>query len=367
MISVFGSHITHDEVMHVEKCLRSQWLGMGKYVDRFEKEFAADLGVDDVVMVDNCSNALYMAVVLLNLPKGSKIAVPSYTWVSCAHAIVLAGHVPVFVDVDYNTMCVRAEDIKGTGADAAIVVHYAGASADMDPILDLSIPIIEDAAHAVRSTYNGKRCGTIGDIGVFSFDSTKNLATCDGGALCASRATMNRARTMRYCGVGKSGFEASAEHAHGKWWEYDIREHFIRMTPNNVSAAIGIGQLERLNGLQKRRQEIWNMYNRGLANQAWITRPVSSQHGEHSYFTYAIRVPHRDELAHFLYDNGVYTTLRFHPLHMNKIYNQTSTRLPNTERLNEHALSLPLHPRLFDAEVAKVIGLLKQFGNDRGL
>lgn len=373
MISVFGSRVGPREIANVVACMESQWMGFGGNVTKFEEAFSAKYCVPNFAMVDSGSNALFMAVTLLNLPKGSEVIVPSFTWVSCAQAVIMAGHVPVLCDVDLRTMNIRREDIERrltSRTRAVMVVHYAGLAVDLDPIMDLGLPVIEDAAHAVCSTYHGKPCGTIGAVGIYSFDAVKNLTTGEGGGVTTrDPAAIIRAKALRYCGVGKSGFDAAVAGAKGKarWWEYNIQEPFIKMLPTNLAAGIGLAQLEQMDELQAIRRRIWARYQEAFASLEWLTVPVDAKGDEHACFTYCIRLPRRDELAHFLLDNGVYTTLRYHPLHLNPLYLQTDVRLPNCEQLNEDALSIPIHPRLTDADVDKVVELIKAFGAERGL
>lgn len=366
MISVFGSDITSDEIQKVTECLESQWLGLGSVVSQFEKTFQETFNLPSFAMVDSGSNALFMAVSLLDLPPGTEIILPSFTWVSCAQAVILAGHKPVFCDVDPETMNVRAEDVATQISDktgAIMIVHYAGLPVDMDPILELGFPVIEDAAHATASSYKGLHCGAIGAVGIYSFDAVKNLTAGEGGGIvCQDQAVLERAKTLRYCGIGKSGFESAAENASGNWWEYNITEPFIKMLPNNIAASIALAQLERFPKLQARREQIWSVYSRELANVDQISLPVEAPVScRHSYFTYCIKAERRNELAKFLLQEEIYTTLRYHPLHLNKLYGQEEKSLPNTEMLNEKALSIPLHPRLTNSEVSLVIEKIKQF------
>ncbi len=352
MISVFGSDIGEREIAAVATTMRSQWLGFGSGVDRFEEAFAERLGLPAFAMVDSGSNALFLAVRLLNLPAGSEVIVPSFTWVSCAQAVVLAGHRPVFCDVDPATMNVTREHVEACLSPrtaAVMVVHYAGLPVEMDPILDLGLPVIEDAAHAVDALHLGRPCGGIGDIGIFSFDAVKNLTAGEGGGITARNPSLiGRARRLRYCGIGKSGFDAAtADSATQRWWEHDISEVFIKMLPTNIAAAIAHVQLERLEELQARRRAIWELYNSELGGLAEVILPQSAPAGDrHGLFTYCIRAVDRDRLAAHLLGQGIYTTMRYHPLHLNRVYGQTDCRLPNSELLNSEALSLPLHPRL---------------------
>ncbi|HQH50004.1 MAG TPA: DegT/DnrJ/EryC1/StrS family aminotransferase [Candidatus Cloacimonadota bacterium] len=367
MISVFGCKTGQEEIDLVTQVLKSQWLGLGKQVDQFEKEFAQYRKMNNFVMVDSGSNALYMAIKLLDLAPGAEVILPSLTWVSCAQAVLLAGNVPVFADVELDTNNINAELIKPhitpkTGA--VMVVHFAGKPVDMDPILSLGLPVIEDAAHAVSSSYKGHACGTMGEVGIFSFDAVKNLTAAEGGGVAMrDPGLLARARQLRYCGIGKSGFEAASSGAQGKnrWWEYNIQEPFIKMLPNNITAAIALAQLGKIEWLQGLRKQYFEQYQAELRGVGDLLLPPDPEvHEEHSYFTYVVRTSQRDELARYLLDKGIYTTLRYHPLHMNAIY-KSSARLPNSELLNETALSLPLHPNLSPEDMQTIIATIKDF------
>lgn len=371
MISVFGSDVGDAEIQAVERCMRSQWLGFGGEVGRFEKAFAAKLGLPDFAMVDSGSNALYLAVHLLGLPPGSEVIVPSFTWVSCAQAVLLAGHNPVFCDVDPVTMNVRREDIEQcmtSRTRAVMVVHHAGLPVEIEPIMELDLPVIEDAAHAVHARRRGRPCGGFGDIGIYSFDAVKNLTAGEGGGItCADPRLVERARCLRYCGIGKSGFDASGADGRGdaRWWEYDISEPFIKMLPTNIAASIALVQLSRLEAMQARRRQIWDAYREAFRDIPEVELPADAHDGDrHGLFTFCIRAPRRDDLARTLYRKGIYTTLRYHPLHLNALYGQTSGRLPNCEHLNATALSLPLHPRLSDEDIERIVSEIRRFYRD---
>jgi aminotransferase len=361
MIPVYGSSVGADELREVQACLESQWLGHGTRTKTFERRFAERLGLDGFLFVDSGSNALYMAVELLALPPGSEIILPTFTWVACAQAVLLAGHRPVFCDVDLDTQNATADTIAAQitpQTKAVMVVHYAGKPVDMSPVLDLGFPVIEDAAHAVDSTIQERACGSFGDVGIYSFDPVKNLTTGGGGGVTArDPALIDRGRKLRHSGIGKSGFDA-AHSENGKlarWWEYDISDVFIRMLPSDIAAAIGLAQLDRLDSLQERRRTLWKRYQQAFRDVDWIQTPAEPGSKErHSYFTYFIRVPHRDYLAHLLLDKGIYTKLDFHPLHLNGIY-RSDKLLPAAEQLNQTGINIPLHPRLTDDEAQFVI------------
>lgn len=366
MLSVFGSEVGEEEIAAVTEVMRSQWMGFGAKVSEFENLYCHKFNINNFALVDSGSNALFMAVRLLDLPPASEIIVPSFTWVSCAQAVVLAGHIPVFCDVCPETMNIKREFIEAVRTNntkAIMVVHYAGLPVDLDPIIELGLPVIEDAAHAIASTYNGITCGAIGDIGIYSFDAVKNLTVGEGGGIVSRNpALIKRAKILRYCGIGKSGFESATGNSQERWWEYNIQEPFIKMLPTNIAAAIGIEQLKKIDRLQAHRKMLWDAYNDKLKHVCSLTVPQGPKSNmTHSYFTYCIRARDRDGLSRYLLANDIYTTLRYHPLHLNPLYKQHRVSLPNSEQLNLDALSLPLHPRVTLDDVDLVSDLIHRF------
>lgn len=363
MIQVFGSSVGEEEIAEVTEVLKSNWLGIGPKVAAFEKELAKRNKLPSVVMTDSASNSLFTAIKMLNLPCNSEVILPSYTFVSCGHAVLLNNLTPVFCDVEMDTQNVSIKTIapkvnRNTGA--IMVVHYAGKPVDMGPILELGIPVIEDAAHAIDSSINGVYCGNFGDIGVYSFDSMKNLSIGEGGAITANSPTMiEKIRRLRYCGIAKSGLDASKEK--DTWWETEVLYSSIRQMPSDVSAAIALAQLRKLDDLQAKRKKIWDTYQELLRGRG-IDTPVDPRDNEtHSYFTYAIQLlsndrDKRNKLARHLYDNGIYTTLRYYPLHMMKLFREYNTgRLTNTELLNNISLNLPIHPNISETQLEYII------------
>lgn len=373
MISCFGSSIGNNELEAVGRVFEAQWIGQGREVEKFERMIAAKAAAPDFAFLNNGSNALQMAIHLCNLPKRTEVILPSFTWWACANAILLNDLIPVLADVSYDTGNITEEAIErqiNPKTSAILVVHYAGKPANMDEIKSFRLPVIEDAAHAIDSSYKGKHCGMLGEVGIFSFDAVKNLTTGEGGGVVSNDLEMiHRAKKLRYAGISKSGFENSQNRSH--WWQYEINESYPKMTNTDIAAAIGLQQLEKLPDLQRRRKEIWEIYMKVLSEDwacSWITCPSSPEkHERHSYFTYCVKISNgkRDELANFLFQNEVYTVLSYHPLHLYD-YLKTDYRLVNCERLAESALNLPIHPRLSNNDLDKIISLLKEFALQRG-
>lgn len=372
MISVFGSKVGKEELEEIRTSIENQWIGIGPKTKLFETRIKDRLKLNDFVMLDSGSNSLYLALKLLNLPAGSEIVMPAFTWISCATAVILSGCKPVFCDIDLKTQNVTYETIEPMITDktkAIMVVHYGGKPVKMDEIKKFGLPIIEDAAHAIDSKIGDQYCGGIGDIGIYSFDGVKNLAIGEAGGITAQNPELTEmARKLRYCGIEKSGFEASANK--NRWWEYNVVDFFVKMIPDDISASIGLAQLDKLDKHQQYRKKIWDIYQEEFKQLSWFNRPVDAEANEqHSYFTYFISLKNdkRDQLAKFLYDNGIYTTLRYQPLHLIPIYESTHLKLKNSELLNETGLNIPLHPSLSEKDVEYIIAKIKEFGESYNL
>jgi aminotransferase len=244
-----------------------------------------------------------------------------------------------------------------------MIVHYAG----LPVLTGFDIPIIADCAHAIDTyieytKYGWKHISNYYDLNVFSFDSMKNIACGElGGISSTNNEYADKVKCLRYCGIQKSGLTASTDKK--RWWEYECRTPFIKMLPNDISASIGIAQFKKLTLLQERRKQIWDIYNRELQDINWLLiPPCIPKHVQHSYFTYYIRVLNgkRDGLARYLLDNGIYTTVRYEPLHLMKCF-KSKQSLPIAEKLNEQLLNLPLHPNLSDGELEYIIQTIKKF------
>jgi dTDP-4-amino-4,6-dideoxygalactose transaminase len=372
MISVFGSKVGMEELEEIRTSIENQWIGIGPKTKLFEEKMAERLGMEDFVMLDSGSNSIYLAIRLLELPPGSEIILPSFTWISCATAVILNDCKPVFADIDLDTQNIAREHIEPLITDrtrAVMAVHYGGKPVKMEEIKALGLPVIEDAAHAVDSKIGDRYCGTIGDIGIYSFDGVKNLAIGEAGGITSHDTdALKRARSLRYCGIEKSGFEASASKK--RWWEYNVVGFFPKLIPDDISASIGLAQLRKLDSLQEYRKYIWNIYQEAFSSTSWLVTPCDPEDDEqHSYFTYFIRLKNdrRDEMANYLYENDIYTTLRYQPLHLIPEYRSGNIELKNSELLNETGLNIPLHPSLSEKDIGYIIDKIKEFGKKNNL
>jgi len=371
-IQVFSNTLGYEELQAVEKAFSSRWLGKGKESDAFEAEFAKHLGVSDNVLLTNCgTSALYIMLRALGIGEGDEVIIPTIHFVACASAVIDVGAIPVFADVDEHTLNLLPSEVErlSSGRTAAVLLnHYGGHPARLGDIKSATryadTLILEDAANAVASTYYGASCGTWGDAGVWSFDSMKELVMIDGGALWLFNSdAVERAKSLRYFGMKskqRSGIEALASGSK-RWWEFDLDTTSGRFINNDVHAAIGRIQLERLPGFINTRRQVWDIYQTELANVGDLVLPPEPlSNCTSSYYMYWVQTDERTELAMYLSKCGIYTTFRYFPLH-HVTYYKSHAVLPNADRVAKRTLCLPIHQNMCVNKVDRVIDAVRRF------
>ena len=375
MIPIFSNTLGEEEVNAIAEVFKTRWVGKGKQCEDFEKEFAQHLGIakSNLLLLNCCTAAIYNGLKAIGIKAGDEVIISTSNFVACANAVIDLGAIPVFADVDLRTLNIlpsEIERLKTKSTKAVIILHYGGHPSLMDDIKAVckdKIEIVEDSANSISSSYKGQMCGTFGAAGFWSFDAMKILVMVDGGALyLRDKEAIKRAISLRYLGLAPkttSGMDAMKE-KQTRWWEYDLALTSGRFVSNDVLAAVGRVQLQKLPKFIERRKQIWEYYQQELQNIASIQCPPEPIEGAtSSYYLYWIQIEKkRDELAVFLADNGVYTTYRYFPLHLVKYYNAHS-KLPNAEKANEITLNIPLHQNLTDDDVQKIVELIKGFAS----
>lgn len=366
MINVFEPSVGQEELAAVEAVFQSNWLGRGNAAARFEADFAHHLGVEkgQLLSITSCTDGLFLAMDLLGVDDRSFVVMPSIHFVGAANAVFARGGSVRLCDVNSRTLNPTVDHIRAAlnrpGVCKAIVLlHYGGVPCDMDDILQLAaerhIAVVEDSACSPASLYKGKAVGTLGHIGLWSFDAMKAMSTGDGGMMYFDRHEARQLASMYgYLGQNKrSGLESSGE----EWWHFGVVHPGRRMLMNDVTAAIGIEQLKKLPGFVSRRLEIARMYSDTLRDTGLVLPPTDD-----GYYFYWVQFPDRatrNRAASYLRDNGVYTTFRYYPLHKMILYNKSRVSAwPGADRAEETTLLLPLHQSLSDDDVAKVCDLL---------
>jgi len=383
MINIYQPSLGKEELKAIKKVFKSNWLGKGPRTEEFIKQFSSKLITDDcfreeltvvspnnLLTVSSCTEGLFQSIDLY-VNEGDEVILPSISFVAAANAIVAKKAKPIFCDVNKRTLNVELEDIKNKitkKTKAIIVLHYAGVPCDIDNIskfcLNHKIKLIEDNANSPFSTVNNQNTGTFGDIGIWSFDSMKQLVMGDGGMIyCKDKTDTNKLKKLTYLGLeSKSGLDNSNNG--NKWWEFNISSPSRRSVTNDIQAAIGIEQLKKIDTQLLKRKKIHNQYSLELGNLDWLDIPLNLPTGvTSSYYMYHIQLKDkndRDKLANYMKSKEIYTAFRYYPLHMVEYY-KGNYNLPNTEYVASHTLCIPIHQGLTNKDVNKIILTIKNY------
>lgn len=371
MIKVSAPAVGSEELEALRLGLEEGYFGHGRLVLAFEQALQEYLGAPQVVAVSSGTAALHLALVALGIGPGDEVMVPSLTFVACFQAIAATGALPVPCDVQPDTLLMDLEDVEGKLSPATRIlmpVHYAGNPCDLEAIYALAesrgLRVIEDAAHALGSTYQGRKIGAAGDVVCFSFDSIKNITCGEGGAIiCRDPALAERLRRMRLLGITRP---AAGDLGEIKRWVYAVQEPGFRYHMSNLNAALGQVQLGKLPGFIAQRQRLARFYDEALADLDSV-RPLKIDYTAVAPHIYVIRVTdgRRDELMDFLRERGIEASINYIPNHHHErfraLYVGKTWSLPVTEQVFGEILTLPLHCRLTQSDVETVIENVRQF------
>ncbi len=363
MIPVNTPLLNGNEKKYLNECIDTGWISSeGPFVERFEKEMAAYVGREFATACANGSAALDIAVKALELQKGDEVIMPSFTIISCAQSLVMQGISPVLIDSDVHTFNMNVEEIEAKitpKTKAIMMVHIYGLTVDIDPILALAkkynLKIIEDAAQMHGQEYKGKKCGSFGDISIFSFYPNKHITTGEGGMVLTNDEHLDkRAKSLRNLCFSSNRF------VHEELgWNY-------RMT--NMQAALGVAQLEQIDAIVHKKRVIGNRYNELLKDINTINLPIpKTSYCENIYWVYAITLKDEykksakeimDELAQY----KIGTRPFFYPMHQQPVFNKMGlfldTHLPNSEKLYEQGFYIPSGLALTQEDIEEVSNIL---------
>jgi dTDP-4-amino-4,6-dideoxygalactose transaminase len=354
-----------EEKNAVNDVLQSKWLTMGSVTQEFEQAFAAYVGAKHAIAVTNATAALHLACVAAGLGPGDEAIVPSLTFVATANAIRYTGATPVFADIageqDLNISYRSIERVITSRTRAILVMHYGGYACDMPGILELArehnLWVIEDAAHAVGSELDGRKLGTWGHIGCFSFFSNKNMTTGEGGMLVTNDdKCAEKLQLLRSHGMTSLTWDRHKGHA----WSYDVVDLGYNYRIDEIRSALGIVQLRKLEANNECRRHLTQVYRDVLQEMApHVSVPFEQHAGISAAHLLPALLPPGSNKHSFMENmkaQGIQTSFHYPPIHTFTAYemSQDNSSLPNTDAVAEREVTLPLYPTLREDDVLTV-------------
>lgn len=372
----FGSPLIEEpEIEEVIACLRSAWIGTGPRVSQFERAFADYKGVPSAVALNSCTAALHLSLLAARLEPGDEVITTPMTFCASVNAIIHAGGRPVLADVDSATQNIDPAEIERriTSRTRAIVpVHFAGRPCDMGAIMRIAqkhqLKVIEDCAHAIETAYHGRKAGTFGDFGCFSFYSTKNVVTGEGGMVLAKRPEDEaRVKILGLHGMSKDAWKRFSDEG---FKHYQVVECGFKYNMMDLQAALGIHQMKRVETYWKRREAVWAQYMEAFADlPVDLPAPVEA-HTRHAHHLFTLMIDEertgvaRDDFLNAMTRQGIgvgvhYMSVPEHPYYQEH-HGWRPEDYPHAMRLGRQTVSLPMSPKLTPADVQRVIGAVRR-------
>lgn len=351
----------------------SGWITQGPKVAEFEKLFAQRHKVKHAIAVSNCTTALHLALVALDVKPGDEVIVPAFTWVSTANAIMYCGATPVFIDIDIKTFNIDVSQLKNkitSKTKAVIPVHLFGLCANIDEIKKVApqLKIVEDGACAAGAGIGDRPAGSLGDIGCFSFHPRKSVTTGEGGMLTTNDDKLvERLNMLRNHGASVS---EEQRHKGPKPYilpEFDMVGYNYRMT--DIQGAVGVVQIKKLDQFIDERQKWADYFSKELSSIPWIRTPFIPEGYKHGWQSYVLFIDEtkspmkRNDLMELLQQKGISTRPGTHAVHMlgfyAKSFNIKPSDYPGAYAANEYSMSIPLHNRMVKEDFEYIVNALK--------
>jgi len=374
---VFGSpRIEGEEIQEVVDTLKSGWIGTGPKVHKFEEMFKEYKQVKHAIALSSCTAALHLSMIVTGIQPGDEVIVPTMTFAATANAVIMVGGKPIFADCEKDTFNIDPEEIrkKITPRTKAIVpVHFAGRVCKMDEIMEIAgehnLKVIEDCAHAIESEYHGRKSGTFGDVGAFSFYPTKNIVTGEGGmAITNNDEYAEKIKILSLHGMSKDAWDRFGDKGYKHYFVVSLG---FKYNMTDIQASLGIHQLPRIEKYWQRRREIWNMYNEAFEKIPEVFTPAPIEpHTRHAYHLYTLLLDiehlsiNRDQFLNEMTKRNIGVGVHYVALHLHPFYQQAfgykKGQFPNAEWISDRTVSLPLSAKLTDEDVKDVISAVKE-------
>jgi Predicted pyridoxal phosphate-dependent enzyme apparently involved in regulation of cell wall biogenesis len=366
-----------EEISEVVNSMRSGWLTTGPKVKQFEAEFSAFIGSDtEAISVNSATAGLHLALEAIGVGPGDEVITTPYTFTSTAEVIRYLGAHPVFADISPDTLTIdptKIEKCIGSRTKAIMPVHFGGLACDMKSILEIAkrhnLHVIEDAAHALPSTVNGKLIGSMdSDVTVFSFYATKTITTGEGGMIVTKNpAIAKRCRIMRLHGISRDVFDRYTSTKPS--WHYEVIAPGFKYNMTDIAASIGIHQLKKAWNFQKKRQEMAEFYNQEFARLPVVLPPGPARNETHAWHLYVLRLRDdakikRNDFIKAMADRGIGCSVHFIPLHIHPYWQETYNILPedysNALDTYKRVVSLPIYTRMSNDDLERVTNAVKE-------
>jgi perosamine synthetase len=371
-IPLSRAFIDEDDINSVVEVLKSKWLTGGPKVIEFENKFSNYIGVKHAITVGNCTQALHLSMILLDLKPNDEVIIPTITFASSANCVLFVGAKPVLADIDEKTFNIYPESINEkitSNTKAIIPVHFGGQCCDMKAIgeiaKDHNLKIVEDSAHAIGSTFEGKKAGSFGFTGCFSFYPTKCMTTGEGGMVTTDDdKAAERLRLLRGHYMTKTAYEREREAS----WYYDVKGLGYNYRLSSINSALGISQLNKVDKMNGMRIKNAQYLTSKLKNIKGIITPFIVPGNKHIFYIYPIRIDQsvlsktRDEVFNSLAKAGIECSVHYTPLHLLTLYKKMGYKagdLPVAEKVSNEILSLPIFPSLKKEEMDYIVESLK--------
>lgn len=373
---VFGQPLIEEpEIEEVVDSLRSAWLGTGPKVAEFEKRVAEYKGVKHAVAVNSCTAGLHLACLAMGLQPGDEVIVPAMTFCATVNAVVHAGATPVLADVDPLTFNIDPDSIRAKltpRTKAIIPVHFAGRTCEMEELATIAkehgLKIIEDCAHAIETEYKGQKAGTIGDCGVLSFYSTKNVVTGEGGIVLTNDAEVAaRIKMLALHGMTQDAWKRFSDDGYK---HYEVAEIGFKYNMMDLQAAIGMHQITRVERYWQKRVKVWDRYNESFADLPVSMPARLNSESRHALHLYTLLIDEtrasvsRDRFVTEMHRRNIGTGVHYRAIPVHPVYQERfgwrPEDYPNSESIGRSTVSLPLSAKLTDEDVEDVIVAVRE-------
>lgn len=372
---VFGQPlICEEEINEVVDSMNNSWLGTGPKVHKFEEDFSKYKDVPSSVAVNSCTAALHLSCVALDFKQGDEVITSAMTFCATINAIIHCGATPVLADIDPETLNIDPKEIEKKitkKTKAILLIHFAGRPCAMKEIMAIAkthdLSIIEDCAHAIESEYQGKKTGTFGDFGCFSFYATKNITTGEGGMVIGrNEDLLNKIKVMALHGMSHDAWGRFSDDGYK---HYYVVERGFKYNMMDIQAAIGIHQLKRIEDYWKKRQQIWNNYVSVFQNTNLGLPSKVEKNTRHAYHLFTIKIDQkktglsRDQFLEQITKRNIgvgvhYVSVPEHPFYQ-KEFGWNPSDYSHAQLYGRQTVSLPISPKLSDQDLDDIISAVK--------